>query len=128
MPVSTPRPAARLAALACLTTCLALPGAAAAEPAPNEAAAPLDELGKKAYREKRFDDAAAAFEAAYEADPLPKFLYNLGRCYEKLGDPDKAVRELGFPQTSARDALAKAVTWFKGRGYGGGGSSRRPDP
>jgi len=43
-------------------------------------------------------------------------------------DPDKAVRELGFPQTSARDALAKAVTWFKGRGYGGGGSSRRPDP
>lgn len=28
-------------------------------------------------------------------------------------DPGKAVRELGFPQTPARDALAKAVTWFK---------------
>ena len=32
-------------------------------------------------------------------------------------DPSKAVRELGFPQTSARDALAKAVDWFKENGY-----------
>jgi len=32
-------------------------------------------------------------------------------------DPSKAVRELGFPQTPARDALAKAVEWFRENGY-----------
>jgi dihydroflavonol-4-reductase len=32
-------------------------------------------------------------------------------------DPSKAVRELGFPQTAAREALEKAVAWFKEHGY-----------
>jgi len=32
-------------------------------------------------------------------------------------DPSKAVRELGFPQTPARDALTKAVEWFRVNGY-----------
>ncbi|MGB2983194.1 MAG: hopanoid-associated sugar epimerase [Candidatus Bipolaricaulia bacterium] len=32
-------------------------------------------------------------------------------------DPAKAVRELGFPQTPARDALAKAVAWYRENGY-----------
>ena len=32
-------------------------------------------------------------------------------------DPSKAIRELGFPQTPARDALAKAVAWFRENGY-----------
>ena len=34
-------------------------------------------------------------------------------------DPTKAVEELGFPQTPARDALAKAVTWYREHGYAG---------
>jgi len=32
-------------------------------------------------------------------------------------DPGKAIRELGFPQTPAREALAKAVAWFRDNGY-----------
>jgi dihydroflavonol-4-reductase len=32
-------------------------------------------------------------------------------------DPGKAVRELGLPQTPAREALAKAVDWFRENGY-----------
>jgi dihydroflavonol-4-reductase len=32
-------------------------------------------------------------------------------------DPGKAVRELGFPQTPAREALCKAVEWFRANGY-----------
>jgi len=32
-------------------------------------------------------------------------------------DPSKAVRELGFPQTPAKDALAKAVAWYRENGY-----------
>ena len=34
-------------------------------------------------------------------------------------DPGKAVRELGFPQTSAKEALAKAVDWYRTNGYVG---------
>jgi dihydroflavonol-4-reductase len=32
-------------------------------------------------------------------------------------DASKAVRELGFPQTPAADALSKAVRWFRNQGY-----------
>ncbi len=32
-------------------------------------------------------------------------------------DPAKAVQELGFPQTPVREALAKAVRWFRTHGY-----------
>ena len=32
-------------------------------------------------------------------------------------DPSKAVRELDFPQTPAKDALAKAVDWYREHGY-----------
>ncbi len=32
-------------------------------------------------------------------------------------DPSKAVEELDFPQTSAREALRKAVAWFEENGY-----------
>jgi dihydroflavonol-4-reductase len=32
-------------------------------------------------------------------------------------DPSKAVRELEFPQTPARDALAKAANWYREHGY-----------
>jgi len=31
--------------------------------------------------------------------------------------PAKAIRELGFPKTPARDALAKAVAWYESHGY-----------
>ena len=31
--------------------------------------------------------------------------------------PDKAVRELGLPQTSIREALGKAVDWYRANGY-----------
>jgi dihydroflavonol-4-reductase len=30
---------------------------------------------------------------------------------------EKAIRELGLPQTPAETALADAVTWFTERGY-----------
>lgn len=40
----------------------------------------------------------------------------LSRRYEYY-DPGKAVRELGLPQTPARDALRKAVEWYRAHGY-----------
>jgi len=53
---------------------------------PNAVAAELDALAKAAYRKGQFEDAIVAFAEAYEADPLPRFLFNLARSYEKNGD------------------------------------------
>jgi len=32
-------------------------------------------------------------------------------------DPGKAIRELGLPQNSVRDALKRAVGWYREHGY-----------
>jgi dihydroflavonol-4-reductase len=37
--------------------------------------------------------------------------------YKMFFDPGKAIRELGLPQTSPRQALADAVGWFEENGY-----------
>jgi len=58
---------------------------------PNEEAANLDALGKAAYGKEQYEDAIAAFEAAWEADPLPRFLFNLGRCHERAGHLARAA-------------------------------------
>jgi len=53
---------------------------------PNKAAKRFERMAKKAYVKQQWDDAAAAFELAFQADPLAKYLFNVGRCYEKKGD------------------------------------------
>lgn len=40
----------------------------------------------------------------------------LSRRYEYF-DPGKAVRELGLPQTPVREALGRAVEWYRAHGY-----------
>jgi len=45
-------------------------------------------------------------------------------CHRMFYDPGKAVRELGMPQTPAREALRRAVAWFQENGY----VSRRRSP
>lgn len=40
----------------------------------------------------------------------------LSRRYE-FYDPSKAVRELGLPQTPAREGLREAVSWYRAHGY-----------
>lgn len=41
--------------------------------------------------------------------------------YKMFFNPAKAIRELGLPQTSPREALAEAVDWFRQHGYVGRG-------
>jgi dihydroflavonol-4-reductase len=48
----------------------------------------------------------------------------ISRKYEFFSSA-KAVRELGFPQSDAHDALRKAVEWYRANGYAPGGGSRR---
>jgi len=37
--------------------------------------------------------------------------------YKMFFNPAKAIKELGLPQTSPRQALAEAVEWFRANGY-----------
>jgi dihydroflavonol-4-reductase len=37
--------------------------------------------------------------------------------YKMFFNPAKAIRELGLPQTSPKQALADAVEWFRANGY-----------
>ena len=75
---------------AALLVLLFIDGQPAHARSPKDGAAQLDALAKRAYRDGNYADALAAFEGAYEADPLPRFLYNLGRCHQKLGDMARA--------------------------------------
>jgi len=54
-------------------------------------AARMEKAGKKAYVKGKYDDALIAFEAAYEAHPQPKHLYNMARCHEQKGNLAKAA-------------------------------------
>ena len=55
-------------------------------------AAKLGRKGKAAFKKGRYADAISAFSAAYEANPKPKYLYNLAKAYMKNGDLEQAVR------------------------------------
>jgi len=63
-------------------------------PPASKEAARFERKGRRAYAKKRYDDAAAAFELAWRADPQPRYLHNLARCYERLGDLARAVEHL----------------------------------
>jgi len=54
-------------------------------------AARMEKAGKRAYVKGKYDDALIAFEAAYEAFPQPKHLYNMARCHEQQGKLAKAA-------------------------------------
>jgi tetratricopeptide (TPR) repeat protein len=64
---------------------------AEAQPA-NAKARTLFEKGSQAYREARYEQAIDLFRQAYELDPHPELVYNVGQAYEKLGDVSNALR------------------------------------
>ena len=99
---------------------LGVPGASA-QGDPWKGAQSAFSVGETAYLSSRFDDAAAAFKKAYDARPMPQFLYNIGAAYQMKGkkqsDPeayDRAVeyykRYLGEDKDAKdRDSLSKTI-------------------
>ena len=82
-----PAPVLRLTPVVALLMAPALVHAAGD---PDKAAS-YDRRGKKAYAKGRWDDAIAAFELAYKADPQPRYLFNIGRSHEQKGELATAV-------------------------------------
>src|SRR5688572_19127953 len=90
---------------------------APAQTASNDAAraVQLNEAGAELYSAGNYAGALAAFERAYSLIMEPNLLFNIAGCYERLGQPARAVeyyeRFLRAPhadpegQKRARDAL-----------------------
>lgn len=47
--------------------------------------------GEKLFALGKFSAALTKYEAAFEAKPLPAFLFNIGQCHRNLGDYDSAI-------------------------------------
>jgi tetratricopeptide (TPR) repeat protein len=47
--------------------------------------------GEKLFNLGKFEDALDEFEKAYDAKPIPDFLFNIGQCHRNLGDYDSAI-------------------------------------
>ena len=65
-----------------------LPGRAEGEQ--NQQAAKIHfDKGETHYRLGRFEAARKEYTQAYEATPLPGFLFNIGQCHRQLGEYDR---------------------------------------
>lgn len=64
---------------------------AAADDTATRAARRHFERGQKLYAATKFRDALDEYQQAFEARPLPDFLFNIGQCYRNLGDYDSAI-------------------------------------
>lgn len=69
-------------AIACLLAAAPEPAA----PDPHATGKQLFEQASAEYNQGRFADALKDFASAYQADPIPGFLFNLGQCHRELGN------------------------------------------
>ena len=81
--------------------------------------------GRALYREGKFQEAISEFEAAYLIKPNGVVLFNVGRCYERLGDLKTALqkyqdylREVPTAQDrpGVEEAIARLEKQFEARG------------
>jgi tetratricopeptide (TPR) repeat protein len=73
----------------CVTMLLAR--VAYAEDPATRAAKRHFERGQKLFTLGKFDEALDQYQKAYDASPLPDFLYNIGQCHRNLGDYEQAI-------------------------------------
>jgi len=71
--------------------------------------------GEKLFALGKFDDALAEYEAAFDAQPLPEFLFNIGQCHRNLKDYEAAIFSFKKylrlrPDAANRRAVEKLVT------------------
>ena len=50
----------------------------------------LFEQAEAKFNVGRFDEALVDYQAAYDAEPLPAFLFNIGQCYRNMGNYERA--------------------------------------
>jgi tetratricopeptide (TPR) repeat protein len=50
----------------------------------------LFERAEANFKRGQFEEARADYQAAYDVEPLPAFLFNIGQCHRNLGDYERA--------------------------------------
>jgi len=82
-------PLPRLLLALCLTV-LAARVAHANDPAERAAKRYFDRA-EKLFALGKFDEALDEYQKAFDARPMPAFLFNIGQCYRNLGDYQQAI-------------------------------------
>ena len=77
---------------AALVAASLLPSAVAWGDPGTQRARELFKQGESHYGLSHFADALVSYEKAYEAKPLPGFLFNIGQCHRQLGHWETAAR------------------------------------
>lgn len=67
------------------------PAAPAHDPRQEKAARSQFDRAEKAFNLGHFDEALGSYQAAYEALPLPAFLFNIAQCHRNLRNREQAV-------------------------------------
>lgn len=68
------------------------PGADHPSNQPSSLVAELAAQGAELYRAREYQGAIAVYERAFEIDADPNLVFNIARCFEKLGNVDAAIR------------------------------------
>jgi len=73
------------------------------------------ERGQKLFALQKFDEALDQFQQAFDAKPIPDFLFNIGQCQRNLGDYEAAVfsfkRYLKLdPEAANREQVEELIT------------------
>ncbi len=102
-----------LASLFTLSSVLTQPVLVYAQDSEDETMA-MFEQAAKLYRDGHYRAAIAIFRSLFKKDPSPYVLFNIGRCYEKLGDFEQALKYYqrslaiaGLPENVKIDALGR---------------------
>jgi tetratricopeptide (TPR) repeat protein len=104
-------------ALAAAVAATAVPSEVAADPEDDRAIARAKKLhreGDKLFALGKFAGALEKFEQAFEAKPIPAFLFNIGQCHRNLGDYDAALFSFRkylklAPDAKNRDAVLEYI-------------------
>jgi tetratricopeptide (TPR) repeat protein len=81
---------------------------AAADDAATRDAKRHFERGQKLYTLTKFREALDEYQQAFDARPIPDFLFNIGQCYRNLGDYDSAIFSYKKYLAAAPDAPNRA--------------------
>ncbi len=120
--------------MVCVAVAVPARTASANDPA-TRAARRHFERGEKLFALGKFDDALEEYQTAFDAKPLPGFLYNIGQCYRNLGDYDQAIFSFKkylklAPEADNQEAVERLIEDLeeqKSRGEGEKFIRKKPD-
>ncbi len=77
--------------LAICLACVASARVAYADDPAMRAAKRHYERGQKLFGLQKFEEALEQYQKAFDAKPIPDFLFNIGQCHRNLGDYEAAI-------------------------------------